>query len=164
MCLPEAVAGTTIVDAYSIAILVEPRQLTWLTEAGHSMRFTYIGQPHPTRLEPSWLGHSIGYWDGDTLVVDTAGFNGRNSLLFRIPMSDQLHVVERIRVVDGVLEDQARFDDPGAFTEPFTITTQFDRSEPYQEYICAENNHEGGAPTASGKPTPFTLPRTSHEP
>lgn len=158
-CYPDWIAGSGIFDAYGIEILVERRQVTFLAEAGRSMRFVYIDQPHPRSLEPSWMGHSVGHWEGDTLVVDTIGFNERSALPFRVPMTPQMHVVERLRVVDGVLEDQAIFDDPGAFTGPFTVTTHFDRGTPYQEYICAENNHEGGVPTADGGRTKSDLPK-----
>jgi hypothetical protein len=158
-CHPDWIAGSGIFDAYGIDILVEPRQVTFLSEAGRSMRFVYIDQPHPASLQSSWTGHSIGHWEGDTLVVDTIGFNDRSSLPFRVPMTPKMHVVERLRVVDGVLEDLAIFDDPGAFTEPFTVTTHFDRSKPFQEYICAENNHEGGVPTSDGTTTKSGLPK-----
>jgi len=158
-CYPDWIAGSGIFDAYGIEILVERRQVTFLAEAGRSMRFVYIDQPHPRSLKPSWMGHSVGHWEGDTLVVDTIGFSERSALPFRVPMTPQMHVVERLRVVDGVLEDQAIFDDPGAFTGPFTVTTHFDRSTPYQEYICAENNHEGGVPTADGGRTKSDLPK-----
>jgi hypothetical protein len=158
-CFPDWIAGSGIFDAYGMDIVVEPRQVTFLAEAGRSMRFVYIDQPHPASLRPSWTGHSVGHWEGDTLVVDTIGFNEGSSLPFRIPMTPKMHIVERLRVVDGVLEDEAVFDDPGAFTEPFTVTTHFDRGKPFQEYICAENNHEGGVPTSDGSTTKSDLPK-----
>jgi len=158
-CFPDWIAGSGIFDAYSLEILVEPKQVTFLSEAGRAMRFVYIGQTHPANLVPSWMGHSVGHWEGDTLVVDTVGFNDRASLPFRVPMTSKMHVVERLRVEDNVLEDQAVFDDPAAFTGPFTVTTQFDRSKPYQEYICAENNHEGGVPTSTGGTIKSDLPK-----
>jgi hypothetical protein len=158
-CYPDWIAGSGIFDAYGIEILIAPKQVTFLSEAGRATRFVYIGQTHPANLAPSWMGHSIGHWEGDTLVVDTIGFNDRASLPFRVPMSSQMHVVERLRVENDVLEDQAVFDDPGAFTAPFTVTTHFDRSKPYQEYICAENNHEGGVPTSTGATTKSDLPK-----
>jgi hypothetical protein len=158
-CYPDWIAGSFIVDAYSIDILVEPKQVTFLSEAGRAARIAYIGQSHPATLGPSWMGNSVGHWEGDTLVVDTIGFNDRARLLFRVPMTPRMHIVERLRVEDNVLEDEAVFDDPGAFTAPFTVTTHFDRSKPYQEYICAENNHEGGVPTSTGGTTKSDLPK-----
>ena len=171
-CMPSAVGGTGSSGglAYSAAIAVEPRQVSFFYELNRGIRFAYVGQLHPAKLSPSWQGHSIAHWEGDTLVVDTLGFNDKNRLMLganlktqstdNIPMSSKMHVVERYTVLaNGQLEDIATFDDPGAFTAPFTLTTHFSRAQPFQEYICAENNHEGGVPTASGGVTGFTLPK-----
>ena len=157
-CFPADIAGLPLVDAYSFEILVEPRQVAFLAEGGRTMRFARIGGRHPADLQPSWTGDSVARWEGDTLVVDTVGFNDRAELPHNLPMTPKMHIVERLRVVDGTLEDQATYDDPGAFTAPFAITTRFTRSEPFQEYICAENNREGGVPTATGQPTRAVVP------
>ena len=172
-CMPAFVPGAGVPGggAYGIDILVEPRQVTFLYEAGRGMRFVYLGQKQPTKLEPSWMGHSVGHWEGDVLVVDTRGFNEKNEVPVGVNlaarqsdslrMTSQMHIVERYRMMpNGQLEDQATFDDPGAFTAPFTLTYAYRRAEPFQEYICQENNLEGGYPTARGpaKPTNFLKP------
>jgi hypothetical protein len=144
--------------AYGIEIIVEPKQVTFLYEENRTLRLAYIDQKHPPDLKPSWLGHSIGRWEGDVLVVDSVGFNDRNMLVEGIPVTDKLHVVQRLRVVEGRLEDSATFEDAGAFTAPFTVVSRFEHGEPFQEYICAENNKEGGVPTATGASTPYRLP------
>ena len=160
LCLPYAIPGTGVPGgpAYIMGVLLEPRQATFIYQENRQIRFATIGGTHPSRLEPSWLGHSIAHWEGDTLVVDTIGFNDMNLLGDTVPVTHALHVVQRLRVVDGKLEDRATFDDPGAFTEPFVAVHTFERAEPFQEYVCAENNNEGGAPTATGVPTPYRLP------
>src|ERR1700686_4673257 len=73
---------------------------------------------------PAWLGYSIGRWEGDTLVVDTTGFNSKTWLdKMGHPVTDALHVAERFRRRDfGHLEIQATIDDPKAFTKPWTVT------------------------------------------
>lgn len=161
-CLPAELPGTGFPPSpYRIGILVEPRQVTFLTEINRQIRIVYLGRQHPAGLKPSLQGDSIAWWDGDTLVVDTIGLNDANDADMtagvRVPMTDKMHVVERIRLVNGELEDVATFDDPGAFTSPYVVTSTFGRAEPFQEYICADNNTEGGVPTADGKETPFVL-------
>ena len=92
---------------------------------------------------PSWLGHSIGAWDGDTLVVDTVGFNDR-SWFMTSPHSDKLHVVERIRRPDmGHLELDVTAEDSEAFSAPWKrhlIATLGDKDEEIEEFICNEDN------------------------
>ena len=80
------------------------------------------GREHPKDLEPTYMGHSIGKWDGDTLVVDTIGVNDKSLLDSEgHPHTDALHVVERIRRVDhDTLQFDFTFDDPKAYTKPWT--------------------------------------------
>jgi hypothetical protein len=110
------------------------------------------GRPHPDPKDgkmgsrtwnPSWLGHSIGTWEGDTLVVDNVGFNNRSWLLTS-PHTEQLHVVERIRRPDeGHLEIDIMAEDAGAFTGPWNRhvnATLGDKDEDIEEFICNEDN------------------------
>ena len=83
------------------------------------------------------------------------GVNLKARTTDELPMTSKMHIVERYRLLPGdILEDQATFDDPGAFTAPFALTRRFKRSQPFQEFICQENNHEGGFPTANGQRKP----------
>ncbi len=164
MCMPAAIpgSGSTGGLAYGFDILVGPRQVTVLYELNRGMRFAYVGETHPDRLKSSWAGHSVAHWEGDTLVVDSVGFNNENEVKLganlktqtsdNVRMSSKMHIVERYRLLpNGQLEDQVTFDDPGAFTAPFTMTAHYRRAAPFQEYICQENNHEGGYPTVTGR-------------
>ena len=104
------------------------------------------GRPHPPSVGPSWLGHSVGTWDGDTLVVDAIGFHDRGWLNFDgQPHSDKLHVTERIRRPDlGHLEIEITLDDQGAFRKTWT-GTKYATLAPdveLQEYVCSENNKD----------------------
>jgi hypothetical protein len=85
------------------------------------------GRPHDTNLGPLWMGDSIGHWEGDTLVADTVNFNDKTWLdRMGHPHSEQLHVIERIRRPDhDHLVDDLTFEDPKAYTKPWTAHLHF---------------------------------------
>lgn len=95
---------------------------------------------------PAWFGYSTGKWDGDTLVVDTRGFNGKVWLdQAGRPTTDALHVIERFRRRDfGHMDIQITIDDPKAYTKPWTVTEEFRLSTNTEllEYVCNENNRD----------------------
>jgi hypothetical protein len=111
----------------------------------HSYRQIFMdGRKHPADLDPTWLGHSIGRWEGDTLVIDTVGFNDKFWFDRRgHPHTEQLHTIERWTRKDlGHLENQVTIDDPGAYSRPFTTTytATLNDGDELMEYICSENN------------------------
>src|SRR5436305_9038993 len=86
------------------------------------VRHVYMNVPHSARPKPSWFGESVGHYEGDTLVVDTIGLNAKTFVdNYRTPHSEQLHVVERFRLIDGGrrMEARIRVEDPGAFNAPW---------------------------------------------
>lgn len=97
-------------------------------------------------MTPSWYGESVGHYEGeDTLVVDTIGLSTKTFVdNYRTPHTDQLHVVERFKLVDGgkVLEVLIMVEDPGTFTMPWSAVQRYRRMQrgPMEEAICAENN------------------------
>ena len=95
-------------------------------DSGRHQIFT-DGRKHDTTLGPLYMGDSIGHWEGDTLVADTVNFNDKTWLdRMGHPHSDQLHVVERIRRVDhGHLVDDITFEDPKAYTKPWSAHMTF---------------------------------------
>jgi hypothetical protein len=113
------------------------------------------GRGHPADALPTWFGHSIGRWDGDTLVVDTAGYNDKFWIDSRgTPHTEQLHTVERYtRINWGRLRHVFLLDDPGAFSKPVTMTfiARLLRSDlktgggELMEFICLEDNQYGAA-------------------
>ena len=108
------------------------------------------GRPMPKDLDPTWRGTSVGHWEGDTLVIETAGFNGRTWLdTAEHPHSDQLKVTERMSMPDyDHINYEVVMEDPKFYTKPVKNTRVFVRMKPGQElyeYSCAENNRcEGG--------------------
>jgi hypothetical protein len=148
-CLPPS-GPRLMTTPFPMEILQVPAQkrILMIYEGGtHLWRVIYMdGRPHPQgdRLNPTWLGHSVGRWEGDTLVVDVVGFNEGSWIdLVGDPHTDLLHVVERYSRPDlYTLRYEATIDDPGAYTEPWTIGLDivWDEKGEIQEYICQENN------------------------
>lgn len=126
--------------------IVTPGQVWETTEnAGGVRRIFTDGRGHPANMPHTFNGHSIGHWEGDTLVVDTVGML-EDTILDRtgIQLSDQRHVMERIRRIDAdTIEDRMTIEDPVALTRPWQIVKTF-RKQPAGTYIfdyaCAENN------------------------
>jgi hypothetical protein len=100
------------------------------------------GRAHPKDADPSWLGHSIGHWEGDTLVVDTTGLNDRSRLLL-YPHTESLHLVERYRRRDQRhLEVQTIIEDPETFVRPWKTEADLSLAldQEVLEYVCEENS------------------------
>jgi hypothetical protein len=113
----------------------------------HSFRQIFLNQSkHPDDPDPTWYGHSIGKWDGDTMVVDTVGFNDKFWFDFRgHPHTEQLHTIERYTRTDlGTLVNETEIIDPGAYVHPFKIkfTATLRPNEELMEYICQENQQD----------------------
>jgi hypothetical protein len=103
------------------------------------------GRGHPSDPNPAWYGHSIGSWDGDTLVVDRVAFDPRVWLdVESHPHSDQLHIIERYHRPNlGHLEIEITVEDPGVLAKPWTQKRVADLAhEEIFEYICQENNRD----------------------
>jgi hypothetical protein len=120
-----------------------PGQVIMLFEFDHLFRIIYTdGRGHSTDMGPTWMGDSIGKWEGDTLVVDTIGFNDKTWLdWLGHPHSDQLHLVERIRRVDhNTLRDDITFDDPKAYTKPWAGLAMFELKPDWrlEEMVCED--------------------------
>jgi hypothetical protein len=105
------------------------------------------GRGHPKDPNPAWHGHSIGHWEGDTLVVDRVGFDPRVWLdVESHPHSDKLHIIERYYRPDlGHMEIEITVDDPGVLAKPWTQKRIADLAhEEIYEFICQENNRDVG--------------------
>jgi hypothetical protein len=104
------------------------------------------GRDHPKDLDPSWNGHSTGKWEGDTLVIDTVGFNDKTWLGEAAPHTDKLHLTTKLRRPDlGHLEIETTVEDPGALKKPWGVkgtATLAPAKEEIMEFICNENNQD----------------------
>ena len=101
-----------------------------LFEYNQNWRQIAIGKAHSPDDPPTWYGNAVGKWDGDTLVVDTTGFKASTWLDSRgLPHTDQLRLIERFRRDGDTLAVEVTFDDPGAFTKPWTAQLTFERVE-----------------------------------
>lgn len=155
-CMPAGVPDFWAYAVFeSIHFLQTPKEVTLIFSGDAQVRHIYLDVPHSANLMPTWYGESVGHYDGDTLVVDTIGMNAKTYLDgFRTPHSDKLHVVERIKIVDGgnTLQVGLRVEDPETFYQPWTGVINFRHVQrPMHEEACAENNtpiFDYGTPTA----------------
>jgi hypothetical protein len=146
-CLPHGIPRL-LASPYPIQIITTADQMTWVHEVNRNQRYIYLNEEHPKNLKPTYLGHSVAHWEGNTLVIDTIGLNDKTRIDEEgITHTDQLHVVERItKGVDakGVtqLESLITITDPVMFTAPWT-TKRVYKARPevrLMEYVCEENN------------------------
>jgi len=144
-CLP---AGVPRMNPFPWKIMQTDKLLVMLFEGNiHSYRQIFVdGRKHPDDPDPTWYGHSIGHYEGQTLVVDTIGFNDKFWFDFRgHPHSEKLHTVERYtRSNLGALVVETTIDDPTYYTTPFTVTFngRLRPTEELMEYICQENEQD----------------------
>lgn len=142
-CLPPGVPRIYI-QPFLFEIVQTPERVLELFEFDHHIRQIFTdGRGHPNDPDPTWMGNSIGRYEGDTLVIDTVGLNDKTWIdRGGLPHSDQLHVVERIRRPDHeALEIKFTIDDPKAYTESWSGYRNFKLRPTWsiEEFICADN-------------------------
>jgi hypothetical protein len=137
--------------AYPIEILQEPTQVTFIHEIHHMPRMVYLDLTLPKLddMDPNWMGQSAGHWAGDTLVVDTQGFNDLTTLdSAGLPHSTEMRVSEHLRKLDAdTLEDAITISDPKTYTKSWTTRVTY-RRQPglrLKEYVCTDSNPEAAA-------------------
>ncbi|HTW64219.1 MAG TPA: hypothetical protein VME17_06365 [Bryobacteraceae bacterium] len=144
-CLP---TGVPRISPYPWRIVQTPTHIFFLFEGNiHSYRQIFMNRTtHPSDPDPTWYGDSVGSWDGDTLVVDTVGYNDKFWFDFDgHPHTEQLHTIERYTRKDlGTLENKVTIIDPGDYSRPFTLTftARLRPHEELMEYICQENQQD----------------------
>jgi hypothetical protein len=144
-CMPTGVPQTYFVP-YQWQIVQGRDKVVILHEYLHLFRVIPTdGSPHPADPDPTWMGDSVGTWEGDTLVVDTIGFNDKTELPGGFRHTEALHVVERFHRIDfDHLQWDATIEDPSVFTKPWTLSRTFALRgdlEKVDEYVC-ENNRD----------------------
>ena len=144
-CLP---AGLTrqMNTPMPLEIFQLPNRVAILWEAWNTFVVIPLNRDHPKDPDPTWMGNSVGHWEGDTLVVDSIGFNDRTRLdTIGHPHSDELHVIQRFTRTDPMhIGYEVTVDDPKAYTHPWTNKRVFTLKPKWElmEYSCEENNKE----------------------
>jgi hypothetical protein len=147
-CLP---GGPAEMINTTYRIVQAPALVALLFESGTGRyRQIYMdGRKLPEDPNPTWLGYSVGHWDGDTLVVESAGFNDRTWLdRAGHPHSEKLRVTERFRRVDfGHIQFQITFDDPETLTKPltFSLSVNYTADTDMLENVCNEGGNRDRA-------------------
>ncbi|HEY3825255.1 MAG TPA: hypothetical protein VGL82_11900 [Bryobacteraceae bacterium] len=131
-----------------LQIMQNPKYVGFLFEQNTWFHLARIGgtHPDPKKMTPTWFGDSVAKWDGDTLVVDTIGFNGRTRLdTIGHPNSAKMHVVEKYTRTDlGHIQYEMTIDDPVTYTKPWKNVRTFTLRPDWEimEYSCEENNKD----------------------
>lgn len=147
-------------EPHPVQIYQAPGSVIELFEFNHFFRVIHTdgrGHPKDVNLNPTWMGDAIGHWEGDTLVVDTVGFNGKTWIdRAGHPSSESLHLVERIRRVNqDTLQDDVTIEDPQVYTSTWKGQLQFHLEPTWNivEDICEDQgdyskNFANDAPTS----------------
>ena len=135
---------TALLQTGPVVLLQEAHKVTIHYERDHQVRHVYLNVPHSRNLRSSWYGESIGHYEGgDTLVVDTIGFNDKTFIdRYGVPFSEQLHIIERYRASgDGqAMRVEVTYDDPKAYTAPWKALIKYHRGRAMpEEAACAES-------------------------
>ena len=143
LCMPSGVPNIHQLPDI-VQILQTPNYVAIVYARDHQFRIVHLNTKHPEKIDPGWYGHSVGHYEGDTLVVDTVGQNDKTwTDRLGTPHTDKIHVVERYRVIENGAKLRAEFHvtDPGAFTQPWTGYMDYNRNARggIDEQACAEN-------------------------
>lgn len=146
LCSPYGMPRMMAVASYPAEIIQTPSQITIITEAFSEVRRVYMNEPQLPidEVPPGYYGHSVGRWEGDTLVIDTVGIKESVPGYNNVPHSSQMRITERMRLVaPDVLHDQITITDPVVLEKPIVYTLAYRRLKDYKmvEFIC-ENNRE----------------------
>jgi hypothetical protein len=143
-CLPRGLTNAGAL--FPFKLVLTPTLLVMLFEDDTpSHRQVFLdGRGHPKNADPNWMGHSIGRWEGDTLVVDTVGFNDQSWIdAVGHPHTEMLHVTERFHRVDlGHLEIQFTLEDTATYAKPWVIkrVADLDTTDDVGEYVCVDRD------------------------
>lgn len=143
MCRPTGVQGITAPKA-AVLVMQASDKIVFISQEDREVRHVYMDRSHPKNLRSTYNGHSVSRWEGNTLVIDTIGYNDKGQLdEVGNPQSTQLHVVERLtKSADGAMfTDELTITDPAYYTRPFTVTRSFRRAPGARifDYDCAQN-------------------------
>ncbi len=140
-CIPQLDLGGG--PLYPVMFVQTPKLVVILVESRHVFRIVPLNAKHPEDADPSYLGDSVGHWEGDTLVIDITNF--KEQTVGAEIHSDAWHIVERYTRTDyNTINYEATLEDSKAYTKPYTIHSKFMLREGtrVQEYVCEENNQD----------------------
>jgi hypothetical protein len=153
-CVPNGMPGIMRLP-YPIEFVYSPGRVNILIETYSEIRRIYVdGRPLPEDPDPFFNGHSVGHWEGDTLVVDTIGISPQVSVIPGLRATEQTRFQERItRVAPDRLVDEITIIDPTLFAEPYVMVQSYTLQPDWEmrEYVCQENNRDGA--DAEGRPS-----------
>jgi hypothetical protein len=143
-CLPLGLPRFMISVPYPMEVFQVPTRVIIVQEGPQTMRQIHMNRQHPKDLDPTYSGDATGKWEGNTLVVDTIGFNDKTWLDGGgLPHSEAMHLVERIRRMDhDTLVDDFTIEDAKAYTKPIAGHQVYKLKADWEihEYVCEENN------------------------
>jgi hypothetical protein len=141
LCYP--FGPTALLQPQPVIFLQQPNEVVIEYERDHQVRHAFLNVPHSKNPKPSWYGESVGRYEGDTLVVDTIGFNGKAFVdRYGTPYSDQLHIIERYKAsLDGrTMQVDVTFDDPKAYSQQWNAVVRYRKGQAMPtEEVCAES-------------------------
>ncbi len=145
-CLPFGLLRS-VGGPHPVQIIQNDKYIAFLWEQNTWFHVVPIdGRQHPKNPDPTWFGNSVGHWEGDTLVIDTIGFNGKTRVdTIGHPVSDQLHTIERYTRRDlGHIDYVLTIDDPKTYTRKWDSIRTWNLHPEWEimEYSCEENNKD----------------------
>ena len=152
-CVPNGMPGIMRLP-YPLEFTYSPGRVNILIETYSEIRRVYIGRDLPEDPDPFFNGHSVGHWEGDTLVVDTIGISPLVSVVPGLHATEKTRFSERItRVSHDRLTDEITVSDPDLFAEPYVMVQNYTLQPDWEmrEYVCQENNRD--AADAEGRPS-----------
>jgi hypothetical protein len=141
-CLPSSITSNFLGE---VKFVHTPSILVMLDTQDPPRQIFLDGRDHPKEINPTWQGHSVGRWEGSTLVVDTVGFNGLAWYPDGLPSTEMLHITEHYHRTDlGHLETDITIEDPPVLRKPWTQKRIYnlDPKEDIEEYVCTENEKD----------------------
>jgi hypothetical protein len=148
LCVPDGVPRI-LGNPYPFQLIQTPGQVTFVYELNHVIRPVVLDKPQlPAKqleVAPYYSGHSVAHWEGETLVIETAGFNEKTFLDGTgAPHSDAMKTVERMRKVNETLEDVITVTDPELFTSPWSARFAYDPHPKVrlEDYVCGEKHRD----------------------
>jgi len=150
-CRPGPAQNLMSDDLGGFEVVQNPTRVLFLFDTDNTYWEVYMDRDHPKNPKPSYLGHSVGHWEGNTLVIDTIGYNGRGSVIMGALPSTQLHTITRIWKEQGgkQLKYETYVEDPVNLTHPGTLPSAVVNLTPdlriYEEHCTQSERTESVA-------------------